>query len=208
MAAVLCALVLISQEPSQGPTVELPPVAEGGAPEGKTELRITAPEKPSLPLAGSSRKLESRRDTELPGAGNFVLGMVLVFALLALMFFLLRRWMGKSKYLGAGVIRILARKPLAQKQLVYLLEVGPKIFLVGATKDQLSALGEFSTPEDISVLREQSPVHQEDSVEGTFRATLREGLRDEETPPPADETAGNVYEELKNIRQTVMGWKA
>jgi flagellar biogenesis protein FliO len=131
-------------------------------------------------------------------------------ALLVGLFLLLKRFGRGSRFLaGGGVISVLARKPLGQRQEVFLVEVGPKVFLVGSTRDTLSTLGEFSNPDEVAVLRANLPGRRDDSMKLAFRESLREGLKDEEEPQPA---ASRVYDsiagELAEIRKTVKGWRA
>ena len=80
---------------------------------------------------------------------------------------------------------------------VVLVEVGPKVFLVGSTRDRLSTLGEFAGPDDV--------------------ASLRAGLREEEegtegrapAEPVASESAAyaSIAEEIAGIRSMVRAWR-
>jgi flagellar biosynthetic protein FliO len=156
-----------------------------------------------------SEKLVDRAESG-PSLGGFVVGSLVVMALLVGLFLLLRRVGRGSKFLaGGGAISVLARKPLGQRQEVFLVEVGPKVFLVGSTRDTLSTLGEFSNPDDVAVLRAKLPGRRDDSMKLAFRESLREGLKDEEDPKPA---TARVYDsiagELAEIRKTVKGWRA
>ena len=161
-----------------GPTVELPKSAQG-EPDAEAqgsknaERRITAP-----PKRPDTRKLVRRGDAGTPGAGTMVFWTLFVLALLGGLFVLLKRYVRRGNYLGAGVIEILARKPLSQKHQIFLVEVGSKIFLVGAAKDRLVTLGEFSGPEEVAAIRSQNSSRKTDSVAGSFHTSLREGLRE------------------------------
>jgi flagellar biogenesis protein FliO len=218
-ALAIAALVLAAlQDPAAGPpsappdpsaaaTVALPPFPEAAAPTPEPEparaaARIPPPEPPKAP----SRKLSDGPEPG-PGIGGFVLWSVVVMALMAGTFVLLRRLARGSRFLaGGGAINVLARKPLGQKQEVFLVEVGPKVFLVGSTRDRLSTLGEFAGPDDVASLRA--------SLAGgkgaDFRASLRAGLEGGEAAEPvASESAAyaSIAEEIAGIRSMVRAWR-
>lgn len=226
-ALAIVALVLAAgQDPAAGPpaappaladeaTVALPPFPEAAAPAPETEparaaARIQPPESPKAP----SRKLSDGPEPG-PGIGGFVLWSGVVMALMAGAFALLRRLARGSRFLaGGGAINVLARKPLGQKQEVFLVEVGPKVFLVGSTRDRLSTLGEFSGPDDVASLR----ANLAGGKAGGFRASLRASLGEEEgegkeggapaEPPPSESAAyASIAEEIAGIRSMVRAWR-
>lgn len=187
--------------------VELPPsVFVEPAPDPSRD--IVAPARTEGAKEPLSVSLERLPQPEMPSVGPFVFWTFFVLALLAGLFVLLRRFVQRSKFLGADVIRILARKPLAPRQQVFLVEVGSKVFLVGATKDRLSTLGEIGNPDDVTSLRSMSPAANPDSVGRAFQETLREGLKEAEHEPPERESYDHLVDELKEIRKTVLSWKA
>jgi len=224
VALALALAAALSQEPEVGPPLpafppqveQAPPSPESGAspthaPELPADSKPRAPEKliPPPEPRPVSEKLVDRADSG-PSLGGFVVGSLVVMALLVGLFLLLKRVGRGSRFLaGGGVISVLARKPLGQRQEVFLVEVGPKVFLVGSTRDTLSTLGEFSNPDEIAVLRAKLPGRRDDSMKLAFRESLREGLKDEEDPRPA---TARVYDsiagELAEIRKTVKGWSA
>lgn len=224
VALVMALAAVLAQEPEVGPVlppfpaaVTPAPVAQDPeAPKGRaeeppaaatphaSEKLIPPPEPPPLP-----QKLVDRAEPG-PGLGGFVLGSLVVMALLVGLFMLLKRFGRGSRFLaGGGVISVLARKPLGQRQEVFLVEVGPKVFLVGSTRDALSTLGEFSNPDEVAVLRANLPARRDDSMKLAFRDSLREGLKDEEDPRPAKTRVyDSIVGELAELRKTVKGWRA
>jgi flagellar biogenesis protein FliO len=131
-------------------------------------------------------------------------------ALLSGTFVLLKRYGRGSRFLGGGgPIAVLSRKSLGPKQDVFLIEVGSKVFLVGSTREQMTTLGEFANPDEIAVLRSNLPGRKEDSAKLAFRESLREGIREEETPElVGPRVFDSIAGELAEIRKTVRGWRA
>ncbi len=215
MVAVALALLLVSPEDvTVGPpippqaqtetTVAAPPMAEAAPAEAPKETPRPAA---LIEERAPSRKLQDGPEPG-PALGGFLVWTGVVMLLLVGVFLLLRRFGRNSRFLtGGGVIRVLARKPLAQKQEVFLVEVGAKVFLIGSTRDRLATLGEFSNPDDVATLRANLPRRAEDSMKATFRDSLREGLREEEKPPESGVYA-SIAEELTEIRKTVHAWRA
>jgi len=139
-----------------------------------------------------------------PSLGGFVVGSVAVVGLLGGALLLLRRFGRNSRLLGnGGPIRVLARRPLAPKQEVFLLEVGGRVILVGSTREHLSALGEFRGPDEVAALRAQLPELRSD-----FRESLREGLHEAEAAPREERVFASIADELAEIRKTVRAWRA
>jgi flagellar biogenesis protein FliO len=228
----IAALVLAAaQDPAAGPhapppsfaetTVALPPLPEPETPpaaKSETEpARAAARILPAGPEPAPSRKLEDRPEAG-PGLGGFILWSGVVMALMAGTFVLMRRLARGSRFLaGGGAINVLARKPLGQKQEVFLVEVGPKVFLVGSARDRLSTLGEFSNPDDVASLRASLAGGRGDSAGADFRASLRAGLRREEegtdgrapaAPAPSESAAyASIAEEVAGIRSMVRAWR-
>jgi flagellar biogenesis protein FliO len=166
-----------------------------------TPVAIPAQEPPR-----TGRALEDRAEPG-PSVGGFVVGSLAVVGLLGGALVVLRRFGKNSRFLGGGgPIRVLSRKPLGPKQEVFLLEVGTRVFMIGSTRDQLSTLGEFSSPEELASLRATLPP-REDSHRVEFRESLREGLRDQEAPRE-DRVFASIADELAEIRKTVRAWRA
>jgi flagellar biogenesis protein FliO len=198
----------------EGPLVPLPPdVAAAPLPEPLS----SAPAVPSSPVliaearpAAKPSPLLAERSEGGPSLGGFIASSVFVIALMFGGLLLLKRCGRRSRLLGgADAIKVLARRGLGQRQEVLLIEAGPRVFLVGSTREQLSTLGEFSNPDEVSALLSGLPG---DSSRASFRQALREGLREEEAPAPApvraERTQASLMDELAEIRRTVQAWRA
>ncbi len=217
--AIAALVVAAAQDAAAGPalppeasmetTVALPPLPADAAPAREpAPLREAARFLPAAAERPPSRKLEDRPEPG-PGLGGFLLWSGVVMALLSGTFVLLRRLTRGSRFLaGGGAINVLARKPLGQKQEVFLVEVGPKVFLVGSTRDRLSTLGEFGNPDEVASLRASLAGGRADSAGAEFRASLREGLRaEEEKKPDGREAYASIAEEIAGIRNMVRAWR-
>jgi flagellar biogenesis protein FliO len=152
-----------------------------------------------------------------PSVAGFVVGSFAVVGFLGAAFLLLRRFGKNSKLLGGGAIKILSRKALGQKQEIFLVEVGSKVFMIGSTRDRLSTLGEFASPDEVATLRAGLPDRRDDSLRMEFNRSLSEGIRDEERLPsessakaaPREERVfASIADELAEIRRTVRAWRA
>ncbi|HVR85864.1 MAG TPA: flagellar biosynthetic protein FliO [Planctomycetota bacterium] len=166
-----------------------------------TSLAIPAQDPPR-----TARLLEDHPEGG-PSVGGFVVGSAAVIGLLGGALLVLRRFGKNSRFLGSGgPIRVLARKALGPKQEVFLVDVGVRVFMIGSTREHLTALGEFSGPDEVASLRASlSP--REDSQRVEFRESLREGLRDQEAPRE-DRVFASIADELAEIRKTVRAWRA
>jgi flagellar biosynthetic protein FliO len=188
---------------SVAPAQESVPASEAPPPPKAAEKLVPPPDVKPAP-----QKLVDRPDSG-PSLGGFFGGSLVVLALLVGTFVLLKRYGRGSRFLaGGGVISVLARKALGQRQEVYLVEVGTKVFLIGSTKEHLTTLGEFANPDEVAVLRANLPGRPNDSMKVAFRESLREGLRDEEEPVPVTRVYDSIAGELAEIKKTVRAWRA
>lgn len=140
-----------------------------------------------------------------PGLGSFLVASFAVVGLLGGAFLLLRRMVRGTRLLGGGAIEVLARRALGPRQEVFLVDVGPRVFLIGATRDRLSALGTFA-PEEASELRSRLGA-------APRTAPARPAPRPAEAGAPAGTSEeadpyDTLVEELAEIRKTVLAWKA
>ncbi len=186
-------------------SAEIPSIPEASPP---VEIEPSAAPARFVPAAveepAPSRKLADRPESG-PSLGGFVLGSSIVIALLLGAFLLFKRFARNSRFLGAGgPIRVLARKGLGARHDLFLVEVGPRVFLLGATRDRLGTLGEFRSPDEVAALRADRP---EGTFRESFRESLQEGIRAEEKPAP-DGVYASISEELAEIGRTVRAWKA
>lgn len=209
--AAVAALAAFQDLPSPAPsspgeiTVVLPPADLIGAPPAARESgRLLIP--PTA--APAARKLLDESPSSGPGLSGFFAGSFLLVALLLGAFLLVRRFGRGSAFLnGGGAIKVLARKPLGQRQEIFLVEVGTKVFMVGSTRDHLTTLGEFGEPDEVAVLRSKLPERRDDSARIAFRDSLREGLKEEEAPAE-NRLFASIAGELAEIRKTVRAWRA
>ncbi len=222
VALILALAAALRQEPTVGPA--LPPEvasAPAPAPEATAPVQESPVPAPSAPVKDSPKiippaetkpvpqKLVDRPESG-PSLGGFLGASIAVMGLLVGLFVLLKRFGRGSRFLaGDGAISVLARKALGQRQEVFLVEVGTKVFLVGSTRDRLTTLGEFANPDEVAVLRAKLPGRKDDSMKLAFRDSLREGLRDEEDPQPATARVfDSIAGELAEIKKTVRAWRA
>jgi flagellar biogenesis protein FliO len=224
LAAVIACVALAAGSQDAAPaeggelTVTVPPAQEArpalAEPAPSRPAAEAVPVRPAIPAEEprrASRPVEDRPEAG-PGFAGFIVGSFAVLGLLGGAFLLLRRF-GKNSRLvaGANAIKVLARKPLNQRQEIFLVEVGTKVFMIGSTRDHLSTLGEIDSPDEVAVLRANLP--KDDSVRREFHQSLREGLRSEETsggdaPPREERVFASIADELAEIRKTVRAWRA
>lgn len=224
------ALAVAAQDAAVGPvgsaeagsvTVTLPP-ALSSRPSDESAAPAPAPAaEPPAPRAipaeeprRAPRPLEDRAEPG-PSIAGFVVGSFAVVGFLGAAFLLLRRFGKTSRFLGAGgAIKVLARKPLGQKQEIFLVEVGGKVFMIGSTREHLTTLGQFASPDEVAVLRADLPDRREDSHRMEFSQSLRDGIREEEAEgsakagPREEKVFASIADELAEIRKTVRAWRA
>jgi flagellar biogenesis protein FliO len=124
---------------------------------------------------------------------------LVVVALLLGAFLLLRKFLGRTRlFAPAAALRVLARRPLAARQEVILVEVGSRILVVGATRESLSRLGEITGAEEIAAVRSRCGA-------APAEAPAPRPTRADAEPAPAPSYDG-VLEELTKIRTTVRDW--
>lgn len=164
---------------------------------------------PVSPFLQQMKKLEDRkivRDNGAePGLGGAFAATVVVVALLLGAFVLLRKFMGRSRLFAPGnSMRVLARRPIAPRQEVVLVEIGPRVLVVGATRESLSRLGEITSAEEIASLRARCGVASDSSSIRIPRVVEPAAAPAEEARPAA--SYDGVLEELSKIRNTVRDW--
>jgi flagellar biogenesis protein FliO len=132
--------------------------------------KITEKKAPKRLLFKEDKKL-SEKEKDMPNIPIFLIWTALVLGLLFLFFYILKRVLRRSGLIfQKGVINILARRRLPNAHEMYLIEVGPRIFFIGASKDRLVTLGEFTDSKQIAIIRAKfSP-----SEQTRFQATLQE----------------------------------
>lgn len=214
--SIVLALAALQETPAAEPAPAAPEaqaVVETPAPPAPEPKRFA----PAVEEPAPSRRLADRPEAG-PSLGGFLAGSAVVITLLAGAFLLFKRLARNSRFLGTGgPIRVLARKGLGSRHDLFLVEVGRRVLLLGATRERLGTLGEFTDPDEVARLR-ADPTGR---PEGTFREALNEGIRAEEKPfdPPAggglaqgkpapDGVYASISEELAEIGRTVRAWKS
>jgi len=145
-----------------------------------------------------------------PSGASVVGWTLVVLALIAGAAILARRLLRRSGLMGgAGPIRVLARRALAPRQDLFLVEIGSRVLLIGSTRDRLATLGEFARADDVAAVRASCAA--DGPAETEFRAALRETLKEAERPAPAPAgkpAMADLAGELADLRKTVEGWRA
>ena len=190
------------------------PFQEPSVPDARVEIPAELIRESSRP--GGERRLESQKTdspklgqnaSREPGLGGVFGATFLVLAILAGAFLLLRRFLGKSRlFAGGAAMRILARRPLAPRQEIVLVEIGSRVIVVGATRESLTRLGEITAAEELARLRARCGLGRE---EGTADPAPSSKTSEPESAPAEPQAAGGyqgVLEELSRIRTTVRDW--
>lgn len=146
---------------------------------------------------------------ELDFTGLFFWTGAIIF-FICLCFLILKKILPRRRGLfSADAIRVLARRALNSHHTLYLVEIGPRILRLTASKDRVAYLGEFADPMQIAVVKSLCPGGDKSSEAHQFRATLNETI--EESELTLADTSENTFEqlqgELENIRQTVESWR-
>jgi flagellar biosynthetic protein FliO len=105
-------------------------------------------------------------------------GLLALGAVLALIFavmIVVRRYVPSVRAMSGGALKVISRVHLSPKQSVALVQVGPRLILIGVTPDRLTPLGEISDPREVSDLRSRAGV----GVDSATRAHFEEALASE-----------------------------
>src|SRR5688572_17796966 len=186
-----------------GSSVQDPSVPAAGVEIPAELLRDAEPAPPAREL----KKLEPRKigsgDAPETGFGGALAATLLVLGLLLGAFLLLRKLLGRTRLFASGsAMRVLARKPLAPRQEVLLVEIGSRVLVVGATRESLTRLGEITSVEEIAALRSKCGA-------GSPEPARLPAPASESVPSPAPESGpsfAGVAEELTRLRTTVRDW--
>lgn len=147
-----------------GSTAEvLPPRAPAGKTSGAGVAHATSP----LPRSGQGGQRPWYRN------GLFALGAVLtlIFVVVAV----IKRYVPAVRAMSGGALKVISRVHLSPKQSVALVQVGPRLILIGVTQDRLTPLGEISDPQEVFDLRSRAGV----GVESIARSRFEEALESE-----------------------------
>src|SRR5262245_43366917 len=100
------------------------------------------------PIPASSKKLGESAPAD-PSPVGFVVWTFAVLGAMAGGVALLRRFLGSSpRFAAGGAIAVLARRSVGPRQDLLLVEAGGRRFLIGATRERLTTLGEFQNADE------------------------------------------------------------
>lgn len=206
------------------------PARPAGPDDAKSPLKSGAekhasapdPTRPLLRAEQSQSVFPSGADDTAPRAGASDWGALLPFlgwtgfVLLLLggaLLFVRRLVPATRRRLGADAVRPLIRRSLSPHHTVYVLEVGPRLLVVGATKTGLAPLAEFRDPEEVARVKALCPPRPEESTSPSFQERLREGMQPyEQAAPPARDPAARAeldeaLSEIADIKRMIVSWK-
>lgn len=166
LVVVALAIYVATAGTNNAPTAGKPPVTE-----------VQAPGSGFLPSAAPGGQAVGSAIVGMGDLVELVIKTAVVVVLLGASLWALRRYASTAGRSGGrtGAITVVDTLPLAQGRAVYVLDVGDRAFLVGATPQQLTLLGEVT---DTAVLdRLRAPVRRDPAPSLTglverLRATL------------------------------------
>ncbi len=82
---------------------------------------------------------------------RMVLVLACVVGLIYLVFYLLRR-AGNGRYAQSDLITVVGSQPLPGNRAIYLVKVGPQVFMVGAGGESITLLGEITDKETVDAV--------------------------------------------------------
>jgi flagellar biogenesis protein FliO len=220
------------------PVKAAPGVVQAAPPPSAREAKPESPASDAAPVTAA--KLfsdETRRTIDLDAATSgaaarpaaewgailpFMGWTALILALLGAGAFVARRVIPAARRrLGGDAVRLLVRRTLTPQHSVLLVEVGPRLLLLGATKTGLTALTEFRDPEEIARVRARCPGEVGEVSATAFEDSLKTSLREYETAPaaaapaaaPAADEIGDssrlrdAMNEIEAIKKMMSAWK-
>lgn len=130
---------------------------------------------------------------------GMVVKLAFVLALIYVAILGLRRYVyhGRSAVPGRKPVSVLGLQNLSPGRTVYVLEVGRKVLVVGATQTQLSLLTEVSDPEAIE---EMHALHLENPAADQFSSLLnsaRRQFRMQDTVPPDSSSVEPLQQKIQ-----------
>lgn len=110
-----------------------------------------------------------------------LIGGLFLFIFVLAMAYLCTRWIGKhygASFRSGGKIKVLDQKLLGQDRALYIVQIGKKVWLLGASGNSIVSLGEFESEEflefsesEVGEMREP----KQDTIE--FISTFKESLQ-------------------------------
>lgn len=92
----------------------------------------------------------------LPTGLDIALKLVVVLALIYLTAALARRYLLKVPVTGRGLVRVLEASPIAPRKAIYVVEVGGRVLVLGATETTMTTLAEITDAETVASLTERA----------------------------------------------------
>jgi flagellar biosynthetic protein FliO len=140
-------------------------------------------------------------------SGFFALGAVL--ALIFAVVIVVRRYVPSVRAMSGGALKVISRVHLSPKQSVALVQVGPRLILIGVTPDRLTPLGEISDPQEVSDLRTRAGVGADSGLRTRFEEALAseavqyEAAQQEAEPLPASEQTNGSPDNTPRVQETL-----
>lgn len=134
--------------------------------------------------------------SDFGASASFIIWSLLIIGLIIVAWIILRKFTkGTHGFFSPGVINILARRKLSPSHEIYLVEIGPRLLLIGLTRDKLETLSEFANVDEVS------------SIKSRFASKgFQEVLKNEKGEKEEDSTL-KIKEQLKQIQSTVSSWQ-
>jgi flagellar protein FliO/FliZ len=130
---------------------------------------------------------------QAPWYRNSYGALALVLALIALLYFGLKRWAPSMKVQDAGLVRVMGRTVVGPRQSLVLLRVGQRVVLVGVSPDRIDRVCEIADADEVASLTAQSSAG---SSHGRFSSWL-----DREAAAFADTDKVNANERIGNEKR-------
>jgi flagellar biosynthetic protein FliO len=181
---------------------------ESGDRESRQIARTSNAERPaSVPLRPSEAKDvgRSRRNTASWSATD-VWPLLSVLALILVLAWIVKRALpGRRVFAGSGVMEVLSRTPLSNKQSLVLVRMGRRLLLLGVTGDEMHTLCLVEDPDQVAMLVGEAASGRPGSMTQAFARTLVEEHRayeDDavEEAEQSSETGGQVRSLLDKVR--------
>lgn len=133
---------------------------------------------------------ESASAAQTPWYRTSLGALGLVLALMAVLYFALRRWAPSIKAQDAGLVRVMGRTVVGPRQSLVLFRVGQRVVLVGVSPDRIDRVCEITDADEVAALTARASQGQ---TRGDFSAWLdREAAEFVDSDKPGSrENAGN-----------------
>lgn len=131
----------------------------GSRPASETAGNGAAPRERASSASVASRTVPRRSDFEQNGAiggrpssliPSGLGALAVVLGLVAVVYWVVRRWVPAVRVSDNGAIRVVGRAPLTPKHHVSVIQLGRRLVLVGVAPDRLTSLCEIRDPEEVA----------------------------------------------------------